>query len=888
MKSILTLTLATLTTFAGVAPSLSAAAPPSPSHHLWYQQPANNWQMEALPIGNGKLGAMVFGKVEQERFMLNEDTLWIGDENDTGSYQSLGNLYISLHPAPFSVSYDTPNQHQNGSESVQRAFDGKSNTKWCFEKSNRPIIANIKLFGKSTPLTGYSLTSGNDAPERDPSDWKLQASNDGKTWKTLDERHGQPQWEKRQQSKHFQVKNRKAYTHYRFVFASKPKVSHFQIADITLDLKPLTKVAPFADYQRDLDLKTAIHTTRYTRKGIHYQREAFSSAPAGVMVFHFTADQKASHTGSLEFKDSHQAPIQGKGNTLIAAGNLKGFKYGNEKRSDKETYKIALDYESQVKVLHHGGQVKFHQGKIYFKNCDSLTVLVASGTDYLNQRDKGWKGEHPHKRLTQQIAKASATPYEQLKQQHIADYQSLYNRCEATLPENKNSQLPTDKRLIAYQKDRSDYALEALQMHYARYLMIASSRPGSMPANLQGLWNESNNPPWRCDYHSDVNLQMNYWFVDQTNLSECFQPYADYQSSVRATRRDRTKKHYGNKIRGWATQSENGIFGGASYLWVPGDAAWLTQNIWDHYAYTRDKTYLKKTAYPIIKELCQFWEDFLVTLPDGTLVSPKSVSPEHGPAAIGNSYEQQLVYDLFTNFIEASTDLGIDADYRKKVAEMRSKLLKPKIGRWGQLQEWMKDIDDPKDQHRHLSHLIAVYPGRQIAPTTTPKLAKAAATSLDHRGDSGTGWSIGWKINLWARLLDGDHAHRILQNSLKEAKTTQIVMNYAGGTYPNLLMAHPPFQIEANFGYASGFCELLMQSHLGEIHLLPALPTAWPNGKITGLKARGNVIVDIEWENGKLKHATLTPQAGSLPPIRVGSEKHTVNPKSDTRITVKR
>lgn len=862
--SLYTYTLITL-----LACSLNLTASTT-SHILWYQQPATNWQTEALPIGNGKLGAMIFGQVEREQIMFNEDSLWIGDENDTGSYQAFGDVFLQLHSDAFSMKFSCPNAGQSGGEGIGQAFDNNANSKWCFEHKNKDIIANIQITGKASPLTEYTIISGNDVPERDPSTWKLQGTNNLKNWITLDQINNHPQWDKRQQAKTFKIKNKTAYAHYRFIFEASKTATHFQVADIKLNIQPKQKKS-YSNYTRKLDIQQALHTTTYTYNGVNYRREAFSSAPAGVMVFRFDADKKGAHTGIIELTDKHEAEIVGQGTTLTASGNLVGYKYPRAKRQNKATYQQALDYESQVKVINQGGQIKIHEGKIAFKGCDSLTVIVGAGTNYLNQRDKGWKGEHPHQRISQQIMTAAKTPYGELKQQHIADFQRLYNRFEVRLPDGKNSKLPTDQRLAAYQSERSDLSLEALQLHYARYLMIACSRPGSLPANLQGLWNESINPPWRCDYHSDVNLQMNYWFVDQTNISECFQPLADYQFSVRGARIDATKKQFGDHIRGWATRSENGIFGGSSYLWVPGDAAWLAQNLWDHYAYTRDKSYLKNTAYPILKELCEFWEDYAIKTKDGKLISPPSVSPEHGPKLPGNSYEDQLMYDLFTNYIEASTDLGIDADYRKKVTEMRSKLLGPQIGKWGQLQEWMEDRDDPKNQHRHLSHLIAVYPGRQIAPLTTPELAKAAATSLDARGDDGTGWSIGWKINLWARLNDGDRAHRILQNSLRVCKTTQIVMNYAGGTYPNLLMAHPPFQIEANFGYASGFCELLMQSHLGEIHLLPSLPSSWPDGKIKGLKARGNYEIDMEWANGKLKSATITSHNGTTPKVRIAN-----------------
>jgi alpha-L-fucosidase 2 len=407
-----------------------------------------------------------------------------------------------------------------------------------------------------------------------------------------------------------------------------------------------------------------------------------------------------------------------------------------------------------------------------------------------------------------------------------------------------------------------DPELEVLLFQYARYLMIACSRPGDLPANLQGVWNPSNNPPWRCDYHSDVNVQMNYWFVDAANLGECFLPLAEWLHSVIPVRRDATRKEFGT--RGWATRSENGIFGGATYHWVPGDAAWIAQNIWDHYAFSQDRQYLVTRAYPVLKELCEFWEDSLKEGPGGTLVSPKSQSPEHGPWAEGNSYEQQLVHDLFTNYIEASRVLGVDEGFRTKVETMRNRLLGPQIGRWGQLQEWAQDLDDPKDQHRHLSHMIAVHPGRQISPLTTPKLAEAAKVSLNARGDGSTGWSRAWKICIWARLHDGDRAYKILSGMLKSQITE------------NLFDTHPPFQIDGNFGYAAAVCEMLLQSHTGEIHLLPALPAAWPTGKVTGLRARGNFTVDIEWKDGQVTHYRIASPDPQTVKLRVNGETKTI------------
>ena len=678
---------------------------------LWYAKPAGDWQKEALPIGNGRLGCMIFGDAAEERIQFNEDSLWIGDEKDTGAYQAFGDISIEM---------------------------------------------------------------AHSAPEK---------------------------------------------------------------------------------YRRELDIAQAIHRITYTSGGVRYKREYFASAPAGVMVFRFTADRKGAYTCTISLSDMHKGKITAHGNRITSAGSLAGYTY----RESKSPYDIALDYEAQVLVLNQGGTMTVDNQDVKLDKADSFILLVAAGTNYLNQRDKGWKGPHPHKRISAQLAAASKKPFDELLGEHVRDYQGLFYRFSLDVGETPGPslRLPTDERLQAYKRKQRDPDLEELLFQYARYLMISSSRPGAMPANLQGLWNRSNNPPWRSDYHTDVNIEMNYWFVGAANLGECFGPLAEWVNSIREVRKAETREVF--NTRGWLTHAENGIFGGSTWKWSKGDAAWVAQNLWDHYAFTLDKDYLGTLAYPVMKELCEFWEDHLKELPGNVLVSPNGFSPEHGPNEDGVSFDQQLVWDLFTNFIEASEALGADKAFRNKVAAMKARLLGPNIGKWGQLQEWMVDRDDPKDRHRHLSHMIAVHPGRQISPLTTPKLAQAARVSMNARGDGETGWSKAWKINIWARLHDGNRSYKLLEEMIRD------------NVFDNLFDAHPPFQIDGNFGYASGVCEMLIQSHMGWIHLLPALPDAWPKGCVKGIRARGGFELDLQWKDGRLSAGTIRSDRGGACTLRTNA-----------------
>lgn len=687
---------------------------------IWDDRPAEDWMTQAYPIGNGRLGAMIFSGIGNEHIQFNENSLWTGDEKETGAYQAFGDLYVD--------------------------FEGID-------------TANVQ------------------------------------------------------------------------------------------------------NYARILDLHTALQHTDFEANGTAYSRTYFASHPDQVIVLDYQAKNQGIYSAVVRLEDAHDATVTAEDNQLLFSGALENN----------------LSYAAAVQVEHEGGNlhlIKDSKGasQIRLEGVHSFRIILAAGTDYNNLRRNNWRLGDPRQKIQEQLAAANEKTTRQLQQRHVSDYQSLFDRFRLQIGQtSKSKALPTKQRIVHY-KDKVDIQLETLLLQYGRYLLISSSRKGGLPANLQGLWNNSNNPPWRSDYHSNINIQMNYWPAELSNLAECHVPYLDYIQSMREVKKQNTQAEFPG-VRGWTVRTENNIFGGESFSWNTPGSAWYAQALWEHYAFNQDKDYLKNFAYPILKEICEFWDDHLKRRADGTVVAPNGWSPEHGPTEDGVSHDQQIIYDLFTNYVEACDSLQIDPDYRNHIATLRDQLLKPKIGKWGQLQEWETDRDDPENKHRHVSHLFALHPGRQISVNNTPELAEAARVSLTARGDESTGWSMAWKMNFWARLQDGNHAYKIMRNFITLAGGEGVDYDNGGGVYENLLCAHPPFQIDGNLGYVAGVGEMLVQSQEGFIDLLPAIPDQWKaEGQVSGLRARGDITVDMTWKDGKVSSYTLRSPNAKTVTVKVNGE----------------
>ncbi|MFB4279704.1 glycoside hydrolase N-terminal domain-containing protein [Nonomuraea sp. MTCD27] len=732
------------------ASAAPAAAETPDDLTLWYDKPATDWETQALPIGNGPLGAMVFGGVASERLQFNEKTLWTGGPGSPG--YDFGNWRT---PRPGAI------------EEVRQRIDRDGRM--------TPEAVAAKL---GQPKTGFG--------------------------------------------------------------------AYQTFGDLFLDF-PDAPQSP-TGYRRELSLREAVARVGYTAGDVRHTREFFASNPGNVIVGRLSADQG----GKVSFTLRHTSPRDDK--TVTASGGrltIRGQLGDNRMR-----------FEAQVQVVAQGGTRTDDGDRITVTGADSAVLVLSAGTDYAGTYP-AYRGEDPHAKVTAAVDTAAAKGYDELRRAHVADYRELFDRVELDLGQ-RAPQVPTDqlRRNYAGGAAADDRALEALFFAYGRYLLISSSRENDvLPANLQGVWNHSTSPPWSADYHVNINLQMNYWLAEQTNLHETTTPYDRYISALVAPGRKTAQDMYG--ARGWVVNNETNPFGftgvhdWASSFWFPEAAAWTTQHLYDTYRFTGDTAYLRDTAYPVIKGAAEFWLDFLHTDPrDGRLVVSPSYSPEHGDFSAGASMSQQIVREVLGNALAAAGKLNVDAGFQ---AEVRAALarLDPglRIGSWGQLQEWKGDWDSPTDTHRHVSHLYALHPGNQIAPGSPE--AEAAKISLTARGDGGTGWSKAWKINFWARLLDGDHAHKMLAEQLKSS------------TLDNLWDTHPPFQIDGNFGATSGIAEMLVQSQHDVVHVLPALPSAWRDGSVTGLRARGDVTVDATWKNGAPDTVTVRP--GRTGPIKVRS-----------------
>ncbi|MCX6219792.1 MAG: glycoside hydrolase family 95 protein [Bacteroidia bacterium] len=713
-------------------------------YKLWYNQPAEKWSAEALPIGNGRMGAMFFGGIKQDRIQFNEQSLWSGDNNWDGKYET--------------------GDHGFGS---------------------------YRNFGEL--VVDFNFT-------------------------------GDP-----------------------------------------------------VGYRRSLDITTGIHTINFTLNGATFKREAFASYPDQVMVFNYTSKKKNALSGKISLTSAQGATCSATENSLVISGEMPN----------------KLKYAAMVRVIYQGGKTRMEGNTLIFENCNVFTLLLDARTNYKPDYNTGWRGQDPLPGVEKELKIASSLNYKKLLNRHIKDITNLTKAADIEIGTTDATTLllPTNQRLKSYAAGGADPDLEETMFQYGRYLLVSSSRPGGLPANLQGLWNDSNNPAWASDYHNNINIQMNYWAAESTNLSPCQLPLIDYIIAQQEPCRIASRKAFGKNTRGWTARTSQNIFGGNGWEWNIPASAWYAQHLYEHWAFTQDNDYLRNTAYPAIKEICEFWEDRLKKMTDGSLMVPMGWSPEHGPREDGIMHDQQLIWDLFQNYLEAAGALGIDPEYREKVADMKRHLAPNKIGKWGQLQEWQADRDDPNDQHRHTSHLFAVYPGRQISMTNSPDLAKAAILSLRSRsgnyginentpftvestvGDSRRSWTWPWRCALWARLGEGERAGIMVRG----------LLTY--NTLPNLFCNHPPFQLDGNFGIPAAMAEMLMQSHAGEIQLLPAIPKNWAaKGSFTGLRARGGYVVDCSWSEGVVTSYRISSVAPKKVKVRVTGEVKEIDTTVDSHL----